>query len=81
MSGEAANSPLRHLLPPGRDLENGKGDDKEDEEGQQAARNRGGNGRLDTDSRDTFGGSFQEDAPAPYDAAPPLSRAPSESNV
>ncbi|KAI7844838.1 hypothetical protein COHA_001492 [Chlorella ohadii] len=77
MSGEAANSPLRHLLPPGRDLENGKGDNKEDEEGQQAARNRGGNGRLDTDSRDTFGGSFQEDAPAPYDAAPPLSRAPS----
>lgn len=81
MSGEAANSSLRHLLPPGRDLENGKGDEKEDDEGQQAAGIRGGNGRLETDSRDTFGGSFQEDAPAPYDAAPPLLRAPSESPV
>lgn len=78
MSGEAAGDTLRHLLPLGPDLENGKGDEDKEGEGQQAAANGAGNGGLDTDSRATFGGSFEEDAPAPYDAAPPLSRAPSE---
>lgn len=80
MSSEGPSRSPRHLLPPGRDLENGKVDeDKEEEEAQQAAVGNGAaNGRQDAESRATHGGSFEEDAPPPYDAAPPLSRAPSE---
>ena len=82
MSSEAPSASLRHQLPPGRDLENGKGEEDKGEEGQQAAANGAGHGgRLEAETRATFGGSFQEDAPAPYDAPPPLSRAASECRV
>lgn len=35
-------------------------------------------GGSDVESQATFRGSWQEDAPPPYDLSPPLSRAPSE---
>ena len=77
----AAGLSREQLLPPGRDLENGKDEDEDKVEERQpagGAAGGAGGGRDEVESRATFGGSFQEDAPAPYDAAPPLSRAPSE---
>lgn len=37
-----------------------------------------GGAEQEEESQTTFGGSWQEDAPAPFDFVPPISRAPSE---